>query len=289
MNQVVKIDRLAIIGVGLIGGSFALALKQAGAVREVIGVGRSAANLALARQHGLIDRAVDFAEAGQADCILLAMPVGEIAAVLAQLAPHLKAGAVVTDAGSTKANVIAAARTALGARFNDFVPGHPIAGSECNGPLAARADLFQARKVVLTPEPETQAAALALVTSLWAVTGAQVEILDAALHDQVFAAVSHLPHLAAYALVNELAQRENSAEFFRFAASGFRDFTRIAGSSPEMWRDIALANHGALLNELDAYIAALQQLRHAVEAGDHHTLLKIFSQARNAREHWLNK
>lgn len=289
MNQVVKIDRLAIIGVGLIGGSFALALKQAGAVREVLGVGRSAANLALARQHGLIDRAVDFAEAGQADCILLAMPVGEIAAVLAQLAPHLKAGAVVTDAGSTKANVIAAARTALGARFNDFVPGHPIAGSECNGPLAARADLFQARKVVLTPEPETQAAALALVTSLWAVTGAQVEILDAALHDQVFAAVSHLPHLAAYALVNELAQRENSAEFFRFAASGFRDFTRIAGSSPEMWRDIALANHGALLNELDAYIAALQQLRHAVEAGDHHTLLKIFSQARNAREHWLNK
>ena len=289
MNQVVKIDRLAIIGVGLIGGSFALALKQAGTVREVLGVGRSAANLALARQHGLIDRAVDFAEAGQADCILLAMPVGEIAAVLAQLAPHLKAGAVVTDAGSTKANVIAAARTALGARFNDFVPGHPIAGSECNGPLAARADLFQARKVVLTPEPETQAAALALVTSLWAVTGAQVEILDAALHDQVFAAVSHLPHLAAYALVNELAQRENSAEFFRFAASGFRDFTRIAGSSPEMWRDIALANHGALLNELDAYIAALQQLRHAVEAGDHHTLLKIFSQARNAREHWLNK
>jgi len=289
VNQVVKIDRLAIIGVGLIGGSFALALKQAGAVREVLGVGRSAANLALARQHGLIDRAVDFAEAGQADCILLAMPVGEIAAVLAQLAPHLKAGAVVTDAGSTKANVIAAARTALGARFNDFVPGHPIAGSECNGPLAARADLFQARKVVLTPEPETQAAALALVTSLWAVTGAQVEILDAALHDQVFAAVSHLPHLAAYALVNELAQRENSAEFFRFAASGFRDFTRIAGSSPEMWRDIALANHGALLNELDAYIAALQQLRHAVEAGDHHTLLKIFSQARNAREHWLNK
>ena len=289
MNQVVKIDRLAIIGVGLIGGSFALALKQAGAVREVIGVGRSAANLALARQHGLIDRAVDFAEAGQADCILLAMPVGEIAAVLAQLAPHLKAGAVVTDAGSTKANVIAAARTALGARFNDFVPGHPIAGSECNGPLAARADLFQARKVVLTPEPETQAAALALVTSLWAVTGAQVEILDAALHDQVFAAVSHLPHLAAYALVNELAQRDNSADYFRFAASGFRDFTRIAGSSPEMWRDIALANHGALLNELDAYIAALQQLRHAVEAGDHHTLLKIFSQARNAREHWLNK
>lgn len=289
MSQVVKIDRLAIIGVGLIGGSFALALKQAGVVREVLGVGRSAANLELAQQHGLIDRAVDYAEAGQADCILLAMPVGETAAVLTQLAPHLKAGAVVTDAGSTKANVVAAARATLGGRFSDFVPGHPIAGSECNGPLAARADLFQTRKVVLTPEPETHAAAQALVTALWTATGAQVEILDADLHDRVFAAVSHLPHLAAYALVNELAQRDNSAEFFRFAASGFRDFTRIAGSSPEMWRDIALANRGALLNELDAYIAALQQLRHAVESGDHLTLLKIFSQARSAREHWLNK
>lgn len=289
MSQVVKIDCLAIIGVGLIGGSFALALKQAGAVREVLGVGRSAANLALAQQHGLIDRAVDFAEAAHADCILLAMPVGETMTVLTQLAPHLKAGAVVTDAGSTKANVIAAAQAAMGARFSDFVPGHPIAGSECNGPLAARADVFQARKVVLTPTPETRSDAQALVSALWTVTGAQVETLDAALHDQVFAAVSHLPHLAAYALVNELAQRENSADFFRFAASGFRDFTRIAGSSPEMWRDIALANRDALLNELDAYIAALQQLRGAVASGDHQTLLKIFSQARSAREHWLNQ
>lgn len=288
MNQVVKIDRLAIIGVGLIGGSLALAVKQAGAVREVLGVGRSATNLALAQQHGLIDRVVDFAEAGQADCILLAMPVGETATVLAQLAPHLKAGAVVTDAGSTKVNVIAAARAALGTRFSDFVPGHPIAGSECNGPLAARADLFQARKVVLTPTPETRATAQALVTALWTVSGAQVETLDAGLHDQVFAAVSHLPHLAAYALVNELAQRENSAEFFRFAASGFRDFTRIAGSSPEMWRDIALANRDALLNEMDAYIVALQSLRSAISAEDAAVLLAVFSRARAAREHWLS-
>ena len=287
MNQVIKIDRLAIIGVGLIGGSFALALKRAGAVREVLGVGRSAANLALAQQHGLIDRAVNITEAGQADCILLAMPVGETAAVLAQLAPHLKAGAVVTDAGSTKANVIAAARTPLGARFSDFVPGHPIAGSECNGPLAARADLFQARKVVLTPTTETRSDAQAIVSALWTVTGAQVETLDAALHDQVFAAVSHLPHLAAYALVNELAQRENSAAFFHFAASGFRDFTRIAGSSPEMWRDIALANRDALLNELDAYIAALQSLRSAISAEDAALLLAVFTRARAAREQWL--
>lgn len=287
MNQLVKIDRLAIIGVGLIGGSFALALKQAGAVREVLGVGRSASNLALAQQHGLIDRVVGFAEAAQADCILLAMPVGETAAVLTQLAPHLKAGAVVTDAGSTKANVVAAARAALGVRFSDFVPGHPIAGSECNGPFAARADLFQGRKVVLTPTSETHATAQVLVTSLWTVTGAQVEILDAALHDQVFAAVSHLPHLAAYALVNELAQRDNSAEFFRFAASGFRDFTRIASSSPEMWRDIAMANRDALLNEMDAYIFALQNLRAALSAEDAAVLLGVFMRARAAREDWL--
>ncbi len=289
MNQLVKIDRLAIIGVGLIGGSFALALRQAGAVREVLGVGRTAASLELARQQGLIDRTVDIAEAAKADCILLAMPVGETGEVLTQLAPHLKPGAIVTDAGSTKANVIAAARAALGARFSDFVPGHPIAGSELNGPAAARADLFQSRKVVLTPEPETRGDAQALVESLWTASGAQIEILDADLHDQIFAAVSHLPHLAAYALVNELAQRDNSADYFRFAASGFRDFTRIAGSSPEMWCDIALANRQALLSEMDAYIAALQRVREAVKLGDEEALLKIFSRARNAREHWINK
>ncbi len=289
MNQLVKIDRLAIIGVGLIGGSFALALRQAGAVREVLGVGRTAASLELARQQGLIDRTVDIAEAAKADCILLAMPVGETGEVLTQLAPHLKPGAIVTDAGSTKANVIAAARAALGARFSDFVPGHPIAGSELNGPAAARADLFQSRKVVLTPEPETRGDAQALVESLWTASGAQIEILDADLHDQIFAAVSHLPHLAAYALVNELAQRDNSADYFRFAASGFRDFTRIAGSSPEMWRDIALANRQALSSEMDAYIAALQRVREAVKLGDEEALLKIFSRARNAREHWINK
>ena len=287
MSQVVKIDRLAIIGVGLIGGSFALALKQAGAVREVLGVGRSEANLELAQQHGLIDSAVDFAEAAQADCILLAMPVGETATVLAQLVPHLKAGAVVTDAGSTKANVIAAARAALGARFGDFVPGHPIAGSEQSGPGAARADLFQGKKVVLTPQIDIHADALATVRALWEAAGAQVETLEAALHDRVFAAVSHLPHLAAFALVDALAQRADGDTYFRFAASGFRDFTRIAGSNPEMWRDIALANREAVLVELDAYLAALQSLRTAISAEDAAALLAVFSRARATREHWL--
>jgi len=284
----VIVQKLAIVGAGLIGGSFALALKQAGAVREVLGVGRNPARLAAARELGLIDHAVDWAEAGQADCILLALPVGETEAVLRHLAPHLKAGAVVTDAGSTKANVVAAARAALGTRFADFVPGHPIAGSEQSGPGAARADLYQGKKVVLTPQADTRADALATVQALWQAAGAQVEMLDADLHDRVFAAVSHLPHLAAFALVDELAQRADGDTFFRFAASGFRDFTRIAGSSPEMWRDIALANREALLTELDAYVAALQGLRNAVSAEDADALQAIFSRARAAREHWIN-
>ncbi|MHB0974325.1 MAG: prephenate dehydrogenase [Thiobacillus sp.] len=283
------VDTLALVGTGLIGGSFALALKQAGAVREVLGVGRSPARLTVARELGLIDRAVGWDEAGQADCILLALPVGETEVTLRNLAPHLKAGAIVTDAGSTKANVVEAARAALGGRFADFVPGHPIAGSEQSGPGAARADLFRGKRVVLTPQTDTRAEAVATMRMLWEAAGAQVETLDAALHDRIFAAVSHLPHLAAFALVDELAQRADGDAFFRFAASGFRDFTRIAGSSPEMWRDIALANREALLTELDAYVTALQALRSAVSAEDAEALLAIFSRAREARNHWAHK
>ncbi|MBN8763522.1 MAG: prephenate dehydrogenase [Thiobacillus sp. 63-78] len=283
------VDTLAVVGVGLIGGSFALALKQAGAVREVLGVGRNAARLTVARERGLIDRVAGWAEAGQADCILLAMPVGETGAVLKNLAPHLKPGAIVTDAGSTKSDVIEAARAALGARFGDFVPGHPIAGSEQSGPAAARADLYQGKRVVLTPQAGTRVGAVATVRALWEAAGAQVETLDAAQHDRIFAAVSHLPHLAAFALVDELAQRADGDTCFRFAAGGFRDFTRIAGSSPEMWRDIALANREALLTELDAYLAALQTLRQTVASEDAEALLTIFSRARAARELWMKQ
>ena len=213
--------------------------------------------------------------------------MGDTAAVLKNLAPHLKAGAIVTDAGSTKVNVIAAARAVLGDRFADFVPGHPIAGSEQSGPAAARADLYLGKKVVLTPGPDTRPAALAAVRAAWEAAGAQVETLEAGLHDRVFAAVSHLPHLAAFALVDELAKRADGDTFFRFAASGFRDFTRIAGSNPEMWRDIALANREAVLVELDAYVVALQALRNAVSGEDAEALLAIFSRAREARNHWI--
>lgn len=281
------VEKLAIVGTGLIGGSFALALKQVGAVGEVLGVGRNPASLDAAIGRGLIDRVADWAAAGQADCIFLAMPVGDTEGVLSALLPHLKPGAIITDAGSTKGNVIAAARAVLTTRFNDFVPGHPIAGSEQSGPLAARADLYEGKKVVLTPEPDTRADALATVQALWVAAGAQVEILDAALHDRIFAAVSHLPHLAAFALVDELAGRADSDTFFRFAASGFRDFTRIAGSSPEMWRDIAMANRPALLMEIDAYLGALQAMRQAVAEEDTEALLDMFLRARAARENWM--
>lgn len=281
------VGTLAIVGTGLIGGSFALALKQAGAVGEVLGTGRSPAKLTLARELGLIDRAADWRQAGQADCILLALPVGETGSALRQLAPHLKPGAIVTDAGSTKAGVVDAARAALGVRFADFVPGHPIAGSELSGPGAARADLYRGKRVVLTPQADTRADALATVRLLWETTGALVETLDAVQHDRIFAAVSHLPHLAAFALVDALAQRADAETFFRFAAGGFRDFTRIAGSSPEMWRDIALTNHEALLDELDAYLATLQTLRLAVSEKDGDALLNLFSRARAARENWI--
>ena len=281
------IEKLAIVGTGLIGGSFALALKQAGVVGEVLGMGRNASSLAQAQKLGLIDRAADWAAAGQADCILLAIPVGDTEAVLTQLLPHLKPGAIITDAGSTKAHVIETARRVLGTRLADFVPAHPIAGSEQSGPGAARADLFQGKRVVLTPVTETRADALATVQALWEAAGAQVETLDAALHDRIFAAVSHLPHLAAFALVDELSGRADSDTFFKFAASGFRDFTRIAGSSPEMWRDIAVANREALLIELDAYLTALQALRQSVAAGDADALLEMFSRARAARKNWM--
>ncbi len=283
------VEKLAIVGTGLIGGSFALALKQAGAVREVLGVGRNPERLAVARELGLIDRGVDWPEAAQADCILLALPVGETGAVLNNLAPLLKTGAIVTDAGSTKASVVEAARAALGGRFADFVPGHPIAGSEQSGPGAARADLFRGRRVVLTPLAATRVDAVATVRALWEAAGAQVDMLEAGLHDRIFAAVSHLPHLAAFALVDELAQRADGDTYFRFAASGFRDFTRIAGSSPEMWRDIALANREALLAELDAYLDALRTLRQAVSDENAAGLLEIFSRARNARENWIRQ
>ena len=285
------IDKLVIIGVGLIGGSFALALREAGAAGEIVGVGRSAANLEEALRLGVIDRiAPDVDEAVRdADLVMLAVPVGQMAALMQQIAPCLGAHTVVTDAGSTKGDVVALARRHLPQHLASFVPGHPIAGAEKSGVGAADAGLFRGRQTVLTPLPETDAGATELVLNAWQACGARVAEMTPENHDRIFAAVSHLPHLLAFALVEDMASRANGEELFSFAAGGFRDFTRIAGSSPEMWRDIFLANREPLLDELDVYRAQLDRLRAMLEQGDGAALEKVFSHARAARNKWIAK
>jgi prephenate dehydrogenase len=276
--------RLAVIGVGLIGGSFALALKAAKAVEHVVGVGRNSANLELARSRGIIDAvASDTASAARdADLVLVAAPVGQYPRIFSAL---MNTKAVITDGGSTKRDVVAAARKALGAGLSRFVPGHPIAGAEKSGAAAASADLFRGRRVVLTPLKETSAEAASLVEEAWKQCGAKVSRMDPAEHDAVLATVSHLPHLLAFALVHEVARRENSAELFSFAAGGFRDFTRIASSHPEMWRDICIANRDRVLDEVRRFSAKLDQVKALLERPAE--LEKLFAEARDARNKWI--
>ena len=282
----IRFERVAVIGVGLIGGSFALALKAAKLCGHVAGIGRGAANLQLAKERGIIDSIA--AEASDADLVLVATPVAQFPQVLASIAPRLKPSAIVTDAGSTKRDVVAAARAALGAKISQFVPAHPIAGAEKSGAGAAQAELFRGKRVVLTPLPENSAASLTAVEAAWTACGARVTRMSPEEHDAVFAAVSHLPHLLAYALVHEFAGRGNSAQLFGYAAGGFRDFTRIASSHPEMWRDICVANREPLLAELERYADKLRALRPLLERGDGAALEKLFAEARAARERWLS-
>lgn len=282
--------KIAIFGVGLIGGSFALALKKAGAVELLVGVGRHATTLQRAQELGIIDTiAATVADAvADADLILIAAPVAQTGAILTSIQPYLQAGTIVTDAGSTKSDVVSAARAALGDKIAQFVPGHPIAGREQNGPEAALAELFIGKKVVLAPLPENAEQDIARVAAAWQQCGALIHRLSAQQHDAVFAAVSHLPHLLAYALVDDIANKPHAASLFQYAASGFRDFTRIAGSSPEMWRDISLANQSALLGELDAYLLQLTRLRGLLAVGDGPALEAIYSNAQQARRNWTN-
>jgi prephenate dehydrogenase len=286
-TQHITFGRIVIFGVGLIGGSFALGLKKAGVVKEIVGVGRRRETLERAQSLCIIDAMGDVSSVKQADLVLLATPVAQIEALLAQIAPHLQAGTVVTDAGSTKTDVVQAARAALGDKIHQFVPGHPIAGREQNGPEAALPDLYQGKKVVLTALAENADASVAKVAAAWEYCGANIHRLTAEEHDAVFAAVSHLPHLLAYALVDDIAARDNASLLFQYAASGFRDFTRIAGSSPEMWRDISLANRNALLAELDAYTAQLAQLRALLAAADGAGLEQMYTRAQSARLSWI--
>src|SRR3989344_4618489 len=279
------INKLCIVGVGLIGGSLARALRAAGQVREIVGYGRRPAVLQRAVELGVIDHAeVTLAAAVRgAEVVVLAVPVGAMAGILTELG-RLSFDGIVTDAGSTKANVMAAARTALGARFPNFVPGHPIAGTEQSGVEASQVNLFRGRRVILTPAPETNAQTLARVRALWDAAGAEVSQMPAEEHDRILAASSHLPHLLAYLLMDLLVRRDDHRTVFAASAGGLRDVTRIAASDPVMWRDICLSNREALLAVLTQYRDEFGALEAAIDHGDAKWLEDTFTRAKRARE-----
>lgn len=282
------IGRLVVVGLGLIGGSFAKGIRESGLCGEVVGVDLDAQSRKLAVELGVVDRCEeDLATACRgADVIQLAVPILAMERVLALLATFDLGDTVLTDVGSAKGNVVRAAKAAFGAMPAHFVPGHPIAGSEQSGVEASNAQLFKRHKVILTPLPETDSAALAVVDRLWSALGADVEHMEVERHDEVLAATSHLPHLLAFGLVDSLAKRNENLDIFRYAAGGFRDFTRIAGSDPVMWHDIFLANREAVLRTLDTFQTDLDALREAMVAGDGRQLLGVFTRARVAREHF---
>jgi prephenate dehydrogenase len=289
--KALRINKLVIIGVGLIGGSFALALKKANVVKHVVGVGRTRKNLNAALTLGVIDEiSYDMAQAVRgADLVLIGTPVGQMAGVMKAIAPHLDDKAIVTDGGSTKQDVIACARKHLGRHFSRFVPAHPMAGTENSGAAAAFAELYRGRKVILVPQPETSKRALARVRAAWAACGANVVRLQAREHDEILAAVSHLPHVAAFALMGMLAKRKDARRVLGFSAGGLRDTVRISGSSPEMWRDIFIANRTALLAAIDEYSSEIKSMRSAIRTADGDALQAMFESARHARERWLVK
>jgi cyclohexadieny/prephenate dehydrogenase / 3-phosphoshikimate 1-carboxyvinyltransferase len=283
-----KLGRLVVVGLGLIGGSFAKGLRERDLFREVIGVDLDSESRRLAVELGVVDRCeVDLLAACHgADVIQLAVPILTMEKLLSELAKLDLGTAVLTDVGSAKGSVVRAALLAFTGKSVRFVPGHPIAGSEQSGVEASNAQLFRRHKVILTPCEQSDDAALALVDALWRELGADVEHMEVEHHDQVLAATSHLPHLLAFTLVDSLAKRSENLEIFRYAAGGFRDFTRIAGSDPVMWHDIFLANREAVLRTLDVFRDDLDALRDAVDAGDGHQLLGVFTRARVAREHF---
>ena len=285
------IERLCIIGAGLIGGSLARALRAADYCREVVGCSRNPEHLQQAVELGVIDRyETDPVQAvAGADMVLVAVPLGAMEPVFRALRGQLPAEAAITDVGSAKASVIEAARRGFGELPAAFVPGHPIAGTEQSGVAASFPGLFRDRRVILTPVEQTSTEATARVRAMWEAAGAVVDEMDPAHHDTVLAATSHLPHVLAFALVNSLTRIGESDEIFRYAAGGFRDFTRIASSDPVMWRDICLANGDAILQLIDRFSGDLQQLADAVRQHDGETLQTVFASAKQARDRYVDK
>jgi len=280
------IKKLAIFGVGLIGGSLALALRRANACEKIVGCSRSAAHLERAIELGVIDEySLDPAKAVEgADMVLLAVPLGAMKRLLEKISDQLEPGAVVTDAGSSKASVVQAAMEAFGSVPDFFVPGHPIAGREKSGVDAALANLYVDHKVILTPLENTSPTAVQRVTKMWQSAGAQVQTLGVEQHDLVLAATSHLPHVVAYSLVDTVSRTDCVDEIFQFAAGGFRDSSRTASSDPVMWRDICLENKTAILNAVSDFQDNLASLRTLIETSDGDALLQLFSHAKTVRD-----
>ena len=283
-------NQITIIGVGLIGGSFARALKQSGSTVSIMGTGRDENNLRKALQLGVIDRFdVDIAKAVKdADIVMLAMPVGATFSVLKQIKSHIKPDCIITDVGSSKGVVVDSAREVFGELPPRLVPGHPIAGTEKSGVEASFAELFQNRRVILTPADNTASDAVEIIEQLWRKTGAQVSTTSVQHHDEVLAATSHLPHMLAFALVDTLATMDDNAEIFQFAAGGFRDFTRIASSDAQMWNDICVTNSEAILVMLDRFTADLALLRQAIEDKNSEYILEVFRRAKKARDEFCD-
>ena len=278
---------LGIVGVGLIGASLGLAHKDAKTFQKILGVGRSKANLDAALQMGAIDAAVSLQECAKAaDVIVVCVPVAQTFAVLHAIEPHLKPNALITDAGSTKSDVIMAAKTALGDKVAQFVPAHPIAGGAQHGAIAAKSDLYQGKEVILCPLQENSPVAIDAIDQFWSTTGAATHRMSALQHDAVFASISHLPHILSFALMLQVANSEDANVKLGHAGAGFRDFTRIAGSSPEMWRDISLANKTALLKEMDQYLNLTKLIRDMIASEDGEALLKAFTRASAERQKW---
>jgi prephenate dehydrogenase len=280
------IDKLAIIGVGLIGSSLSLALKEAGAVRRVIGFGRNQKNLARGVELGVLDDFTESIEAcvSDADVIVVAVPLGTMRKVFTELKSVVKKDAVITDVGSAKGSVVSAARDELGSVFTRFVPAHPIAGTENSGVEAGFATLYQNRRVIITPLQQTDQDAVSVIDEMWRHCGAIIEYLDVEHHDKVLAATSHLPHMLAFALVHYLSNLNDHEEIFRYASGGFRDFTRIASSDPVMWRDVCVANGDAVVDLIEQYQQELDRVKSAISAGDADGLLKLFGRAKSERD-----
>lgn len=283
------IRKLVIFGVGLIGGSLALSLRQAGYCQNIVGCSRNAGHLQKAVDLGVIDSFTLDPQAAvrDADMVLLAVPMGAMGRLLQQIKPALPADAILTDAGSTKGSVVAEVEQVFGKGFTRFVPGHPIAGREQSGVEAAIPDLYVNRRVILTPLPHTDSAALTAVEAMWKVTGAVLESMPVDLHDQVLAATSHLPHVLAFSLVDTLLNLPMREDIFRYAAGGFRDFTRIASSDPVMWRDICLTNKTAIVDMISKLQADLSEFAALMEQQDGDALYERMSRAKQARDSYI--